>query len=35
MSKRVRYCGIAKTQFQAFGEAFAFNLKRYISLGIE
>ena len=35
MPKRVRYCGIAKTQFQAFGEAFAFNLKRCITLGIE
>ena len=35
MRKRTRYCGRAKVQFQAFGQAIAFNLKRCMALGIE
>ena len=32
-SHRARYQGIAKNQFQAFMEAFAFNLKRLVKIG--
>lgn len=34
LPKKVRYCGIAKTQLQAFGEAIAFNLKRCLVIGV-
>ena len=30
--RRVRYCGVAKNQFRAFGRAIAFNLKRLVVL---
>ena len=29
-NKRVRYCGVAKTQFQEFMNAICFNLRRLI-----
>lgn len=35
LSKRARYRGIAKNQFQIFMQSLAYNLKRLLSLGIE
>ena len=34
-SKRVRYCGVAKVQFQVGMNALVFNFKRLLSLGIQ
>jgi len=33
MNKKVRYRGLAKTQFQCFMQSFAYNLKRLIKIG--
>ena len=31
--RRVKYQGVSKNQFRAFGRAIAFNLKRLVTLG--